>query len=196
GIDRKLAEASVMLNRLQSGIDEMTDHRRNLLQSDEPLMRALALLRERAPAMDETAVEWGLYHRDFTPSNLIVCHKGKVVRGIDFGKASDDAPVSFDLASFIVRTCDVGTDPVFAGARTIDLRLKGTIEAVLNGYSQQLSDADQTWILWCVLYRSVTKNVSHYGSVGADSRGLPKRMMSYFQRRKVRRLMQVVCDLV
>ncbi|WP_108883167.1 phosphotransferase [Anderseniella sp. Alg231-50] len=196
GIQRKPAEASIMMNRMQANIDGMTDQCRNLLLADKSIMRSLALLRERAPAMDGISVEWGLYHQDFTPSNLIVCHKGTVVRGIDFGKASDDAPVSFDIASFIVRTCDVGSEPLFAGTSAIELRLKGTIEAVLNGYSRQLSDADRSWILWCLLYWCVTKNGNYYGTVRASKRGIPKRMISYLKWRKVRRLMLVVCDLV
>lgn len=195
GIERKPAEASVMIEKLQAAIDKMTDQHHNLLQSDKSITRAIALLSERAPVMDKTLVEWGLHHRDFTPSNLIVCHKGNVVRGIDFGKASDNAPVSLDLASFIVRTCYSGVDPLFAGTSLDDFRLKDTMEAVLNGYTQQLSDADRDWMMWCVLYRSVTKNVSYYSTSGATGRSIPRRMNSYLNRRKVTRLMQIVCDL-
>jgi serine/threonine protein kinase len=192
GIERKPAEASVMAGRLQAGIDKMTDRERNLVLSDEAITSAMALLNERAPAMDKTLVEWSLHHRDFTPSNLIVCHNGTVVRGFDFGKASADAPVSLDLTSFIVRTCDSGANLQFAGTRTGDLRLKGTIEAVLNGYSQHLSAADRDWMMWSILYGSVAKNVSYCRT----GRNIPRRMISHFKRRKVRRLMQVICDLV
>lgn len=196
GIERKPAEASVMVDRLQAGIDKMTDQDHSLLLSDKSITRAMALLEERAPVMDETLVEWGLHHRDFTPSNLIVCDKGRGVHGIDFGKASVDAPVSLDLAAFIVRTCDSGADLLFAGTSAGDFRLKGTIETVLNGYSQQLSEADKDWMMWCVLYRSVTKNVSYYNAGGAANRNIPRRMISYLNRRRVRRLMQVVWNLV
>ena len=192
GIERKPAEASVMVGRLQAGIDKMTDRERNLVLSDGAITSAMALLNERAPAMDKTLVEWSLHHRDFTPSNLIVCHNGTVVRGFDFGKASADAPVSLDLASFIVRTCDSAANLQFAGISAGDLRLKGTIEAVLNGYSQHLSAADRDWMMWSVLYRSVARNVSYCRT----GRNTPRRIFSYFKRRKVRHLMQVICELV
>lgn len=196
GIERKPAEASVMVGRLQASIDKMTDPERNLVLSDEAITSAMVLLNERAPEMDKTLVEWSLHHRDFTPSNLIVCHKGTVVRGIDFGKAFADAPVSLDLASFIVRTFDSGANLQFAGTSTGDLGLKGTIEAVQNGYSQHLSAADRDWMMWSILYRSVAKNVGYCRTGGATGRNIPRRMISYFKMRKARRLMQVICNLV
>ncbi len=196
GIERKPAEASVVVGRLKADINKMTDRERALVLSDGAITSAMALLNERAPVMDKALVEWGLHHRDFTPSNLIVSHKGTVVRGIDFGKASADAPVSLDLASFIVRSCDSGANLQFAGSNIGDLRLKGTIEAVLNGYSQHLSAADRSWMMWSILYRSVAKNVSYCRTGRATVRNTPQRMISHFKRRKVRRLMQVTCDLV
>jgi tRNA A-37 threonylcarbamoyl transferase component Bud32 len=195
GIERKPAEASVMAGGLQADIDKMTDRERALVLSDGAITSAMALLNERAPVMEKTLVEWGLHHHDFTPSNLIVSHKGTVVRGIDFGKASADAPVSLDLASFIVRSCESGANLQFAGSST-GVRLKGTIKAVLNGYSQHLSEADRSWMMWSILYRSVAINVSYCRTGGATGRNTPRRMISHFKRRKVRRLMQVICDLV
>lgn len=192
GIEKKPAEASVMVGRLQADIDKMTDRERNLVLCDGAITNAMALLNERAPAMDKILVEWSLHHRDFTPSNLIVCHNGTVVRGFDFGKASADAPVSLDLASFIVRTCHSGADLQFAGLSASDQRLKGTIEAVLNGYGQHWSAADRDWMMWSILHRSVAKNVSYCRT----GRSTLRRMVSYFERRKVRHLMQVICELV
>lgn len=104
GIERIPAEASVVVERLQVAINDMTDQQRGMMFSDKSTARAIALLVERAPSMDALSVDWSLCHRDFTPSNLIVSHNATIVRGIDFGKASENAPVSFDLANFVVRT--------------------------------------------------------------------------------------------
>ncbi|NNJ74590.1 MAG: phosphotransferase, partial [Anderseniella sp.] len=152
---------------------------------------------ERARSLDELLVEWSVYHCDFTPSNLIVSHNGTVVRGIDFGKASELAPVSLDLASFIARACDTRTGLVFAGARADDPRLSATIVAMLDEYSPQLSDADRDWIMWCVLYWSVHRIVVYYKTSEATvGWNILRRMNSHLKERKNRHLVQVACGLL
>lgn len=196
GIERKPANAPDLVDTLQARINAMTSEHRSLLLSDKSVTRGIDLLIQRAPAMDETPVEWSHYHGDFTPSNLIVSHKGKVVRGIDFGKAMDSAPVSFDPAGFIIRACERGADVMFAGSTTGNTRLVRSIEVVLNGYNQQLLDVDKNWMLWCLLYRCVTRNVKLYTTGRATDRNIPRRVKSYLKRQSSRCLIRIVCEVV
>lgn len=197
GIERKPANASAIFEKLQVSIQKMTDHHRNLFLGDETITRAIYRLGQLAPAMDELSVEWGLHHRDFTPSNLIVTHKGSVVRGIDFGKASQNAPVSLDLATFIVRAHDVGTGLVFSGESADDARLSATIDVMLNEYSPQVSGAERDWVAWCVLHWSVYRIVVYYSAgKAAASWNIPKRMVSKLKERKSRRLVHAACGLL
>ncbi len=197
GIERKPANASAIFEKLQVSIRNMTDHHRDLLLSDEIIARATDRLGQLAPMMDELSVEWSLHHRDFTPSNLIVSHKGSAVRGIDFGKASQTAPVSLDLATFIVRAHDIGSGLVSAGVSADATRLSATMEAMLNEYSPQLSDADRNWVTWCVLYWAVYRIVVYYtAGEPAASWNIPGRMISHLKERKSRRLVQAVYSLL
>jgi len=197
GIERKPANASAIFEKLQINIQNMTDHHRNLLLSDESVVRGIDRLGQLAPAMDELSVEWSLHHRDFTPSNLIVSHKGSAVRGIDFGKASGNAPVSLDLATFIVRAHDIGSGLGIAGASADASRLSETIEVMLSEYGPQLSGADRDWVTWCVLYWSIYRIVVFYtAGVPAASWNIPGRMNSHFKQRKSRRLVQAVYSLL
>lgn len=196
GVRRMPADASAMVERLQAAIDKMTDHRRNQLLSDKSVTRAIALLGERASAMDELLVEWSLYHRDFTPSNLIVSHNGSVVRGIDFGKASECAPVSLDLASFIARACDIGAGLLLTGTRGDYPRLSAIVETMLKEYKPELTDAERDWMLWCVLHWSVHRVVVYYSTGdSAASWNVLRRMNSHLKERKSRRLVKAICDL-
>lgn len=197
GIESKPAEASVMVERLQAAINEMTDQQRNMVLADDLIVRAITLLNERAHSMDKLLVECSLCHSDFTPSNLIVSHNGTVVRGIDFGKASENAPVSLDLVRFIARAFDIDAGLMLAGARADGPRLSGITEAMLNEYSPRLSDVDRDWIMWCVLYWSARRIVAYYAIGKAEiDRNILRRMKSYLKERKNRRLLQVTCDLV
>lgn len=195
GIQRKPVDALAMLHEMQAGIDKLSDRQQEQLRADNTTARAVDLLRERAASINGTLSEWGLHHRDFTPSNLIVSPKGEAVRGFDFGKATDVAPVSFDLATFTLRAWDISAALMLKRTRAGDLRLSGIMDAVLNGYDPDLSESDRNWISWCVLHKSINRKLQYYKSRDmVANRSLARYMKSYLMGQKTNRFVQAACD--
>jgi len=195
GIQRKPVDALEMLDKLQAEIGRLTGRQQEQLLADNTTTRAVDLLRERAPSINGTLSEWGLHHRDFTPSNLIVCPKKEVVRGIDFGKATDHAPVSFDIATFTLRAWDISAALMLKRNRAGDRRLSGIMDAVLNGYDPHLSEADRNWISWCVLHKSINRKLQYYKSTNRVANwNIARYMKSYLMGQKTSRFVQAACD--
>lgn len=195
GIQRKQVDALEMLNKLQADISKLTDRQQEQLRADNITISAVDLLRERAASIKGSLFEWGLHHRDFTPSNLIVSPKGEAIRGFDLGKATDIAPVSFDLATFTIRAWDISAALMLKRTRAGEVRLSEIMDAVLNGYNPELSEADRNWISWCVLHKSINRKLQYYKTRDMVANwNIARYMQSYLMGQKTSRFVQAACD--
>ena len=153
GITRRPMLARKFLKEIRNDI-EMVATLHGLGEFTDVLSRqASGQLLETAARLDEQVVPVSLRHTDFTPSNLMVQADGKL-RGFDFGRAASHAPVTFDMAQFIVRARDQRFDlPPGSNA------MARTLDAMLAGYNGADRIVEREPLAWCVLLAATQRYV-------------------------------------
>ena len=142
------------------------------------VLSALDLLRSEAPRLEGMPVEWSISHNDFTPSNLIRQVSSGAIMGIDFGYASQQSPVTGDLASFMMRVADLT-----AGSLTPRHKANENFLSLASGYKPGAGPDELRWLYWRVLYTTVARVLRREAAFARTPASVTGRMRRAIARR-------------